>query len=102
MAEQKKQKMPKGLPRRTRNEKLKARRARGWASAAEHKTANRDGQAKREKDNRALRAAGLPTPWEVARAVRARRRGESLKRRRAQAPPTGAGEPRSGRRGKAA
>ncbi len=44
------------------------------------KVANREAQlaAEREnRENRELRAAGLPTPWQLARKQRAKRRGHA-------------------------
>lgn len=59
-------KLKKHLPKRCTNERLKARRAASWTRGRAKKEERRREQARREARNRELRAAGLPTPWEVA------------------------------------
>lgn len=59
-------KQRKHLPKRCNNERLKARRAASWTRGQVKKEERRRAQAWREARNRELRAAGLPTPWEVA------------------------------------
>ena len=61
-------KLKKHLPKRCTSERLKARRAASWTRGQAKKEARRKVQASREAHNRELRAAGLPTPWEVANA----------------------------------
>lgn len=82
MPQQQKQK---GNPasKRMTNANLKARRTASWNRRQKQKEVNRKAQEGREAVNRVNRAEGIPTPWEVARAERARIRGERLKKRRA-------------------
>lgn len=63
----------KHLPKRAMNANRKARRAESWRRTQRKKAARRAAQAEREAKNRRLRDAGLPTPWEQAKA-RARER----------------------------
>jgi hypothetical protein len=68
----------KGNPAATRmtNANLKAKRDRSWTRGQRRKEERRKEQARREAKNRELRAQGLPTPWEEAKAkARERRRG---------------------------
>lgn len=58
-----KQKIAKKLPKRTTNDRLKARRAASWARGQERKELRRKAQRLAETRNR---AAGT-TPWEQAR-----------------------------------
>lgn len=70
----------KGNPasRRMSNEANRNRRARSWKNGQERKELRRIEKAEAEKRNKALRAAGLPTPWEAAKAkARERRVGRS-------------------------
>jgi len=60
------QKIKKKLPKRVLSPGLKARRAASWKRGQARKDERRREQAVREARNRELRAAGLPTPWEVA------------------------------------
>lgn len=64
------QKMPKGLPKRVRNEKAKAKRARSWAKRQIEKAANIAANKAAWEANEVYRRAGLPTPYEVRRSRR--------------------------------
>jgi len=72
-----KTKLEKKLPKRagrTMRGDFKFKREVQHERARRRKAARRAEQARREEKNRRLRAAGLPTPWEVAKAkARARR-----------------------------
>lgn len=90
MAEVRKTKLPKGLPKRTRNDRAKATRARSWASNRDPETGrkfthinNENAQRQREQANDRLRSVGMPTPWQVARAERRNRRAQAAERRKA-------------------
>ena len=63
-----------GKSKRPASERKKAAMARSRRRAEERHQAAGRAQAVREAANRALRAAGLPTPWETACAARAARR----------------------------
>lgn len=87
MAQTQQQKMPKGLPKRTRNQVRKGKRpisvARGKERRLQHDLEN----SERAKANRKRRANGEPTPWEVAKGKRLTRRvpkREAWKRAEAQ------------------
>lgn len=63
-----KSKRPKGLPKRTgKNKDTKAAR---YAAIQARKAARREKNEAQAKKNAALRAQGLPTPWEIAKAKR--------------------------------
>jgi hypothetical protein len=66
----------KGNPahKRMSNPAKKAVRQNSWNRCQKRKAARREAQAQREAANRRLRAEGLPTPWEAARAARKARR----------------------------
>ena len=59
---------------RMSNTHLKEARSRRWRRAQDRKRTRIELQHSQETANRALRAAGSPTPWEVACAARAARR----------------------------
>jgi hypothetical protein len=63
-----------GASKRMSNPNHKATRARSWAKGETRKKARVEAQKQREAENKKLRAAGQPTPWEQARAARAERR----------------------------
>lgn len=70
------QKLAKKLPKRaSRRSDKKAKREEQHAKAKLRKAARIAAQRDREARNRELRAAGLPTPWEIAKAKRAAKRG---------------------------
>lgn len=70
------QKIAKKLPKRAgRRSEKKAQREAQHAAAKIRKAARIAAQREREARNNELRAVGLPTPWEVAKAKRAARRG---------------------------
>jgi len=62
----------KGNPasKRMSNSQLKTRRERSWRTGEERKAQRRKEQDERAARNRARRAAGEPTPWELANAHR--------------------------------
>lgn len=66
----------KGNPatKRMGNATRKGRRAMSWARGEKRKDSRRQAQATRERVNRDLREAGVPTRWEAAQAARAARR----------------------------
>lgn len=66
----------KGSPklRRMGKEALKVRRSMSWRRGQARKAARREAQAAREAANRLRRAAGVPTPWEAAKAAAGARR----------------------------
>lgn len=66
----------KGNPasKRMSNKNLKARREASWLRGQKRKAARIKAQKAREERNKELRAAGLPTPWEMAQARIAWRR----------------------------
>lgn len=70
----------KGNPasKRMQNEKLKAKRQRGWKNAQEAKAARIADQKKREAHNRALRSSGQLTAWEKAKLARKQRRSQRI------------------------
>lgn len=59
------QKIAKGLPKRTRNEKAKAKRARSWAKNQRAKAIRIAEQAARKAANDEYRRRGEPTPYEA-------------------------------------
>lgn len=62
--------MAQKTPKRASNPKRKERRKASWQRGQRRKEGRRQAQAKREARNKELRAQGLPTPWEVAKARR--------------------------------
>jgi hypothetical protein len=77
MAQANKEKLQKKLPKRAgRRKDFAHKREVQHERARRRKEAWKAEIARREEKNRQLRAAGLPTPWEVAKAkARARRLG---------------------------
>lgn len=73
-----KQQKIKGNPasKRMSNAHLAIRRERSWARGEKKKERNRAENNAQRVANDALRAQGLPTPWEVACAKRAEKRKE--------------------------
>lgn len=67
----------KGNPasKRMINAELKARRARSWAAGKKRRDAHRKAQEERHQHNLELKAQGLPTPWEQAKAKAREKRG---------------------------
>lgn len=59
--------MPKGLPKRVRNEKAKAKRARSWARNAAAKAIRIAEAQVAFEMNQAFRDIGEPTPYELRR-----------------------------------
>lgn len=64
------QKMPKGLPKRVRNEKAKAKRARSWAKNQKAKALRIADAAARKAANDEYRRRGEPTPYEARQRQR--------------------------------
>lgn len=64
------QKMPKGLPKRVRNEKAKAKRARSWARRQVRKAENIAANRAAFLANQEYRKRGELTPYESRRAAR--------------------------------
>jgi len=71
----------KGNPahKRMGNTALKARRQASWRRGKIRKGARQDAQREREAANRLRRSAGVPTPWEVAKAASQARREQRAK-----------------------
>lgn len=63
-------KMPKGLPKRVRNEKAKAKRARSWAKNQRAKAIRIAEQAARKAVNDEYRRRGELTPYEARQRAR--------------------------------
>lgn len=64
----------KGLPKRTNNKKRIAKFGAHDDRMRKYKDARREEQEMQASVNRKRRAAGIPTPWERARAARAQAR----------------------------
>ena len=69
------QKIPKGLPKRVRNEKAKAKRARSWARNAKAKAIRIAENKAAFERNEAYRRRGELTPYEARRAAYYKNRG---------------------------
>lgn len=63
------QKMPKGLPKRVRNERAKAKRARSWERRQRRKAANIEANRLAWMLNEEYRKRGELTPYEARRAA---------------------------------